>query len=79
MAQERVFSRWLKQRRTALDLTQWDLAERVGCSREAIQKIEAGTRRPSKQIAGLLTADELQRMIAMYGSALVEEFGGRRG
>ena len=56
MAQERVFSRWLKQRRTAFDLTQWDLAERVGCSREAIQKIEAGTRRPSKQIAELLTA-----------------------
>ena len=56
MAQERVFSRWLKQRRTALDLTQWDLAVRVGCSREAVQKIEAGTRRPSKQIAALLTA-----------------------
>ena len=56
MAQERVFSRWLKQRRTALDLTQWDLAARVGCSREAIQKIEAGTRRPSKQLAELLTA-----------------------
>ena len=48
------FGAWLKQHRTALDLTQWDLAERVGCSREAIQKIEAGTRRPSKQIAELL-------------------------
>ncbi len=34
------FGAWLKQRRTTLDLTQWDLAERVGCSREAIQKIE---------------------------------------
>ncbi len=56
MAQDKVFSCWLKQRRTALDLTQWDLAARVGCSREAIQKIEAGTRRPSKQIAELLTA-----------------------
>jgi predicted ATPase/transcriptional regulator with XRE-family HTH domain/Tfp pilus assembly protein PilF len=50
------FGAWLKLRRTALDLTQWDLAERVGCSREAIQKIEAGTRRPSKQIAELLIA-----------------------
>ncbi|HET7091302.1 MAG TPA: tetratricopeptide repeat protein [Anaerolineae bacterium] len=28
----------------------------MGCSREAIQKIEAGTRRPSKQIAELLIA-----------------------
>ena len=56
MSQEVAFNCWLKQRRTALDLTQWDLAERVGCSREAIQKIEAGTRRPSKQIAELLIA-----------------------
>src|SRR5512135_2982435 len=54
MSQEVAFSQWLKIRRTALDLTQWDLAERVGCSREAIQKIESGTRRPSKQIAELL-------------------------
>ena len=54
MSQEVAFNCWLKLRRTALDLTQWDLAERVGCSREAIQKIEAGTRRPSKQIAELL-------------------------
>src|SRR5512144_1633284 len=56
MSQEVAFSHWLKIRRTALDLTQWDLAERVGCSREAIQKIESGTRRPSKQIAELLLA-----------------------
>ncbi len=50
------FGVWLKQSRTALDLTQWDLAERIGCSRDAIQKFEAGTRRPSKQIAELLVA-----------------------
>lgn len=48
------FGAWLKQRRNALDLTQTDLAERIGCSRDTIQKIEAGTRRPSKQVAGLL-------------------------
>src|SRR5512140_943218 len=56
MSEEVFFGHWLKQRRAALDLTQWDLAERVGCSRDAIQKIEAGTRRPSKQIAELLVA-----------------------
>src|SRR5512143_2055025 len=56
VSQEVAFNHWLKIRRTALDLTQWDLAERVGCSREAIQKVEAGTRRPSKQIAELLVA-----------------------
>ncbi len=56
MSQAIAFNHWLKSRRTALDLTQWDLADRVGCSREAIQKIESGTRRPSRQIAELLIA-----------------------
>ncbi len=54
MAQKLLFGQWLKLRRTALDLTQWDLAERLGCSRDVIQKIEAATRRPSRQIAELL-------------------------
>ena len=42
---------WLRQRRRALDMTQEDLAEAVGCSTVTIQKIELGERRPSKQIA----------------------------
>ncbi len=45
------FNVWLKQRRRALDLTQEDLAERVGCSTITIHKIEVGQRRPSKQVA----------------------------
>src|SRR5438132_13850141 len=45
------FGLWLKQRRRALDLTQQDLARRVGCSLETVVKIEAGERRPSKQVA----------------------------
>src|SRR5437588_5296021 len=45
---------WLKQRRKELDLTQFDLAERLGCSEDTIQKIEAGGRRPSRQVAQLL-------------------------
>jgi predicted ATPase/DNA-binding XRE family transcriptional regulator/tetratricopeptide (TPR) repeat protein len=45
------FNNWIKQRRRALDLTQEDLAERVGCSTITIQKIELGERRPSKQVA----------------------------
>ncbi|MGW8251297.1 MAG: helix-turn-helix domain-containing protein, partial [Anaerolineales bacterium] len=48
------FSEWLKRRRKALDLTQDELAQRVGCSVGAIRKIETGDRRPSKQLAGLL-------------------------
>ncbi len=48
------FGLWLKHRRKALDLTQDALAQRVGCSLASIQKIEAGERRPSRQIADLL-------------------------
>jgi predicted ATPase/transcriptional regulator with XRE-family HTH domain len=49
-----VFSDWLKRRRKALDLTQDELAKRAGCSLGALRKIEAGERRPSKQLAVLL-------------------------
>jgi predicted ATPase/transcriptional regulator with XRE-family HTH domain len=59
MSTERLFSQWLKQCRKALDLTQRDLAQRVGCAVVTIQKIEEGERRPSKQIAELL-ADHLE-------------------
>ncbi|MFL5804472.1 MAG: ATP-binding protein [Roseiflexaceae bacterium] len=45
------FSHWLKQQRRSLDLTQDELAERIGCSSDLIRKIEAGTRRPSRYIA----------------------------
>ena len=48
------FGLWVKQRRKELDLTQEELSLRVGCSLVLIQKIEAGQRRPSKQIAELL-------------------------
>src|SRR5215210_9445663 len=49
-----IFSAWLKQRRKELDLTQLEVAERVGCSEDTIRKVEAGTRRLSKQVAELL-------------------------
>lgn len=57
------FGNWIKQRRKALDLTQADLARLVGCSPDAIYRIEAGTRRPSKQIA-----DRLARELDVPGS-----------
>ena len=44
------FGNWLRQRRKALDLTQIDLADQVGCSVVTVRKIEADERRPSKQI-----------------------------
>jgi predicted ATPase/transcriptional regulator with XRE-family HTH domain len=48
------FGEWLKRRRKELNLTQAELAQRAGCSLPALRKIEAGVRRPSKQLAGLL-------------------------
>jgi len=49
------FGEWLRQRREALDLTRVELAQRAGCSVSALRKIETDERRPSKQLAGLLT------------------------
>jgi predicted ATPase/DNA-binding XRE family transcriptional regulator len=48
------FGHWLRQHRKNLDLTQEELAQRIGCSDIAIRKIEAGVRRPSRQVAELL-------------------------
>jgi WD40 repeat protein/transcriptional regulator with XRE-family HTH domain len=46
----------MKQGRRDLDLTQEALAEQAGCSVEMIRKVEAGTARPSRQLAELLAA-----------------------
>jgi predicted ATPase/transcriptional regulator with XRE-family HTH domain len=51
---EYSFGNWVRRRRKALDMTQQELAQRVGCSVSAIFKIEADERRPSRQISELL-------------------------
>jgi predicted ATPase/transcriptional regulator with XRE-family HTH domain len=48
------FGNWVRRRRKSLDLTQEELAQRVGCSASLIFKIESDERRPSRQIAALL-------------------------
>ena len=48
------FGSWIRRKRKALDLTQQELAQRLGCSVSTILKIEADERRPSRQIAELL-------------------------
>jgi predicted ATPase/DNA-binding XRE family transcriptional regulator len=45
------FGHWLKQCRQAQDLTQAELARQVSCSISTLEKIEAGRRRPSRQMA----------------------------
>lgn len=44
------FGDWLRQRRKALDLTQHDLADQIGCAEGTVRKIEGDARRPSRQI-----------------------------
>jgi transcriptional regulator with XRE-family HTH domain len=57
-----LFGQWLRQRRRSFDLTQTELARRVGCSVVTIRKIEIGERRPSREMAALL-ADILGVMV----------------
>lgn len=45
------FGYWVRRRRKALDLTQEELAQRVGCAVVSLRKIEADERRPSPQMA----------------------------
>ena len=49
-----AFGDWLKQRRRALDLTQEEVARRVGCATVTLKKIEQDERRPSKELAARL-------------------------
>ena len=51
---EYSFGTWIKRRRKALDFTQQQLAQEIGCSPSLIFKIESDERRPSRQMAELL-------------------------
>jgi transcriptional regulator with XRE-family HTH domain len=51
METELSFGSWIRRRRKALDLLQKDLADQVGCSVSALQKIELDERRPSREPA----------------------------
>lgn len=51
MNQETSFGRFVRERRRTLDLTQEELARRVGCAAITIRKIEADDARASVQIA----------------------------
>jgi transcriptional regulator with XRE-family HTH domain/tetratricopeptide (TPR) repeat protein len=49
------FGDWVQRRRKELDLTQAELAKSVGCAVVTVKKIEQGDRKPSRQIAVLLS------------------------
>jgi len=55
----------VRDRRRALDLTQEQLAERVGCSVDLVRKVERGQRRPSREVAA-----RLARFLALADDAV---------
>src|SRR5687767_11137114 len=80
MHESASFGAWMARRRKAIDLTQAELAERVGCALGTIRKIETDERRPSKQIAARL-ADQLQlasEELAVFLKAARAEVGADR-
>ena len=65
------FGQWLKHRRQALELTQAELAQRLGCAPVTLQKIELDERRPSPEVAAQLAeALDLPREARPPSSAL---------
>ena len=58
MAETSPFGKRVRENRLLLDLTQEELARRVGCAAITIRRIEAGNLRPSKQIAELLAPSD---------------------
>jgi WD40 repeat protein len=74
MPNDASLGRILKERRRALDLTQAELARRVGCAVVTIKKLEADDVRPSRQIADATTGAELHQFIGHRDIAWSVEF-----
>jgi predicted ATPase/DNA-binding XRE family transcriptional regulator len=54
MQEEISFGIWLHKQRRALDLSQQTFANQVGCAEVTLRRIEAGTLKPSKELASIL-------------------------
>ena len=54
MQEEISFGTWLRKQRRALDVSQKSLADQVGCAEVTLRRIEAGTLKPSKELASIL-------------------------
>lgn len=54
MREEISFGNWLRKQRRALDLSQQAFANQVGCAEVTLRRIEAGTLKPSKELASIL-------------------------
>jgi predicted ATPase len=54
MQEEISFGIWLRKQRRALDLSRQVFADQVGCAEVTLRRIEAGTLKPSKELASVM-------------------------
>src|SRR5688572_7910251 len=54
MQDEISFGVWLRKQRRALDISRQTFANQVGCAEVTLRRIEAGTLKPSKQLAQMI-------------------------
>src|SRR5687767_7693260 len=54
MQEQISFGTWLRKQRRALDLSRQAFANQVGCAEVTLRRIEAGTLKPSKELANIL-------------------------
>jgi len=54
MQEELSFGEWLRKQRRALDLSRKIFADQVGCAEVTLRRIEAGSLKPSKELASIL-------------------------
>src|SRR5215211_6503321 len=54
MEEEISFGVWLRKQRRALDLTRQAFANQIGCAEVTLRRIEAGTLKPSKELASII-------------------------
>ena len=54
MQDEISFGKWLRKQRRALDLSRQAFANQVGCAEVTLRRIEAGTLKPSKELASII-------------------------
>ena len=54
MQEEISFGVWLRKQRRTLDLSRQAFADQIGCAEVTLRRIEAGTLKPSKELAGII-------------------------
>jgi transcriptional regulator with XRE-family HTH domain len=54
MQEELSFAVWLRKQRRALDLSRQAFADQAGCAEVTLRRIEAGTLKPSRELASII-------------------------